>query len=144
MLKVEQPLALVCIFTWLGFVCGISFLEAWLKFRAPGVTLPIGLSIGKLVFKALNRIEWIFAAAVLISTVWNKTQFLSFQFFNLVILLSILVLQTAWLLPQLDARAELYIKGDKAAPSNLHFYFIAGESLKVIGLIVYGTRLFKQ
>lgn len=37
-------------FVWLGMVLAISFLEAPLKFRAPGVTLPIGLGIGRLVF----------------------------------------------------------------------------------------------
>jgi hypothetical protein len=34
-------------FVWLGMVLAISFLEAPLKFRAPGVTLPIGLAIGR-------------------------------------------------------------------------------------------------
>ena len=42
---------------WLGMVVAISFLEAPLKFRAPGVTLPVGLGIGRLVFKALNVVE---------------------------------------------------------------------------------------
>ena len=32
---------------WLGMVLAISFLEAPLKFRAPGVTLPPGLGIGR-------------------------------------------------------------------------------------------------
>lgn len=44
-----------CIFLWLGFVCAISFMEAWLKFRAPHVTLVIGLSIGRLIFSALKN-----------------------------------------------------------------------------------------
>ena len=51
---VQQPIAVACLFTWIGFVCAISFLEAWLKFRAPGVTVPIGLGIGRLVFGALK------------------------------------------------------------------------------------------
>lgn len=54
-------LALPSIFLWIGFVCAISFMEAWVKFRAPGVTLPLGLGIGSLVFKALNKAEWVFA-----------------------------------------------------------------------------------
>lgn len=48
--------ALLMIF-WVGLVCAISFMEAWLKFQAPGVTLTIGLSIGMKVFTALNRVE---------------------------------------------------------------------------------------
>ena len=38
-------------------VLAISFLEAPLKFRAPGVTIPIGLGIGRMVFRALNLAE---------------------------------------------------------------------------------------
>jgi hypothetical protein len=52
-------------FGWLGMVLAISFLEAPLKFRAPGVTLPIGLGIGRLVFRALNTVEVGFALVVL-------------------------------------------------------------------------------
>ena len=40
-------------FTWFGLVLGISFLEAPLKFRAPGVTTQLGLGIGRVVFAAL-------------------------------------------------------------------------------------------
>ena len=50
-------------FVWLGMVLAISFLEAPLKFRAPGVTIPIGLGIGRLVFRALNSAEVILAVA---------------------------------------------------------------------------------
>jgi hypothetical protein len=51
-------------FTWLGMILAISFLEAPLKFRAPGVTIPIGLGIGRLVFRALNLAEVTLAVAV--------------------------------------------------------------------------------
>ena len=46
---------------WLGMVLAISFLEAPLKFRAPGVDLRTGLGIGRLVFRALNRVEVVLA-----------------------------------------------------------------------------------
>ncbi|MET9112104.1 hypothetical protein ABZX29_36775, partial [Streptomyces zhihengii] len=42
---------------WIGAVAAVSFLEAPLKFRAPGITLPLGLSVGRLVFRALTRLE---------------------------------------------------------------------------------------
>ncbi|MDY0090288.1 MAG: hypothetical protein RBR78_07970, partial [Flavobacteriaceae bacterium] len=65
MRTVKMPIALTASFLWIGFVCAISFMEAWLKFRAPGVTIPLGLGIGRLVFNALNKVEWIFATAIL-------------------------------------------------------------------------------
>ena len=52
-----RGVAVAAVFVWLGMVVAISFIEAPLKFRAPGVTLPIGLGIGRLVFRALNGAE---------------------------------------------------------------------------------------
>ena len=52
-----NAVATVAVFIWLGMVLAISFLEAPLKFRAPGVDIPIGLGIGRIVFRALNRVE---------------------------------------------------------------------------------------
>ncbi|GAA4404194.1 hypothetical protein [Tsukamurella soli] len=54
------------VFVWLGMVLGISFLEAPLKFRAPGITIPLGVGIGRLVFRALNAVE---ATAAVVSIV---------------------------------------------------------------------------
>jgi hypothetical protein len=61
--------AVAVTFVWLGMVLAISFLEAPLKFRAHGVTIPIGLGIGRLVFRALNLVEAAFAAAVVAAVI---------------------------------------------------------------------------
>ncbi len=53
-------------------VLAISFLEAPLKFRAPGVTLPIGLGIGRVVFRALNGVEVVLAAVVAVALVVDR------------------------------------------------------------------------
>lgn len=50
--------AVAAVFVWLGMVLAISFLEAPLKFRAPGVTLAVGVGIRRVVFRALNTCEW--------------------------------------------------------------------------------------
>ncbi len=57
-------ITVAAVFIWLGMVLAISFLEAPLKFRAPGVSLPIGLGIGRLVFRALNAVEIGLAAVI--------------------------------------------------------------------------------
>src|SRR5690242_5896464 len=49
---------------WLGMVLAISFLEAPLKFRAEGLELQVGLAIGRLVLRALNVAEVIWAVVV--------------------------------------------------------------------------------
>lgn len=58
--------AVATVFVWLGMVLAISFLEAPLKFRAPGVTPALGLGIGRLVFRALNVCEAALALAALV------------------------------------------------------------------------------
>lgn len=129
---------------WAGFVCAISFMEAWLKFRAEGVTLQIGLSIGKLVFTSLNRIELVFLVIVWIlfwkTKAIKKARFLT----NMRILggiTGILILQTFWLLPTLVERAHLIIAGNDPASSTVHFWFILLELTKVFMLITLSTKI---
>ena len=43
-----SSIAVAVVFVWLGMVMAISFIETPLKFRAPGVTLQIGLGIATL------------------------------------------------------------------------------------------------
>jgi len=140
---VKQYVMLLSVLVWSGCIIAINFMESWLKFRAPGVTLPIGLSIGKLVFNALNKMEWFFAAIVLVSYFFNKQQMdtPSLVLFGLAVWL--LILQTFWLLPALDARANMVINGKTLAASSLHWYFIGAEVIKLGSLIILGFRLFK-
>lgn len=137
--KLVHPIALICAFTWVGFVCAISFMEAWLKFRAMGVTLPIGLGIGRLVFNALNKVEWVLATAILVDLFWTRKLSLPLAYAALPVV--ILIIQTAWLLPALDARALLTIHGQNPGPSDLHFIYVAFEVIKVAALVLFGTKL---
>lgn len=143
-ISLKQPVALACVFTWIGFVCAISFMEAWLKFRAPGVTLAIGLGIGKLVFALLNKVEWIFALALLISAVSSRKSTNGLSLVSFATILLILTLQSLWLLPALDLRAVQVIDGAVLPLSNLHLVFVAMEVIKVGGLFILGTTLFKD
>jgi hypothetical protein len=141
---VQQPVAIACLFTWTGFVCAISFMEAWLKFRAPGVTLPIGLGIGRIVFGALNKVEWVFALVVCLSAILNSRSVFTAPNILLMLIVLILVLQTAWLLPALDARADLHIQHKPVGSSNLHLWFVGAELVKVIALVAAAVFLFQQ
>jgi hypothetical protein len=143
-IRIEQPYALAGTFMWIGSICAISFLEAWLKFRAPGITLPLGLGIGRLVFNALNKVEWVFAILLIVSAfLHNRHQLFTVPHLVLCIALGILILQTVWLLPALDARAELYITGQPVPPAKLHVYFVMAEVCKAALLGTYGVSLFK-
>lgn len=127
-------------FVWFGLVGGILFLEAPLKFRAPNVTLALGLGIGKLVFFWLNKIEIALALALLASFFAHKPEKnLSLILFGIIALL--LTLQTVWLLPTLNARAAAVISESFAATSNAHFIYIAFEVIKFILLFALGVGL---
>lgn len=140
----KYPLALFSSVFWIGAVCAISFLEAWLKFKAPGVTLPIGLGIGRLVFGALNKIEWVLAAIVLLNFIFSPGSFyLRWQHNLIFIIIAILILQSFWLLPSLDERAGQLIAGNEIPHSYLHFYFVGLELTKVIILGFFAITLFK-
>lgn len=120
---------------WSGFVSSISFMEAWLKFRAKGMTLPVGLSIGKKIFTALNRVEWMLMIFYLIVWLFFTPQ----AFRNIAVLsslvLAILILQTVYLLPHLNRRADLIMEGKTPEKSKVHFYYVFLEFVKVGSLI---------
>ena len=141
---IKHPILLITIILWFGFVLAISFFEAWLKFRAPGVTLPIGLSIGKLIFSILNKLEWLFILILIIHHLAYPNDFSLTQKLTSSVLIIILLIQTCWLLPSLDARAELLIQGRALKPSALHFYYVAAELLKVAALVTIMITLIKK
>jgi uncharacterized membrane protein (DUF485 family) len=139
---VRNPVALITSFLWIGFVSAISFMEAWLKFRAEGITLPLGLGVGQLVFAALNRVEWVFAIVILLSQLYKLTAIRWKTFLFYLFPLLFLILQTSWLLPALDQRATLIINGGQPPASYLHFYYVGMEVLKVVCLSIFGCSLF--
>lgn len=143
MRQVKYPLALISVFIWVGFVCAISFMEAWLKFRAPGINIPLGLGIGRLVFSALNKVEWVLAIAIMINYVLESKKEFNWSYVLYIIPFLILLFQTVYLLTALDARAELYIKGLPVEPSSLHFIYVGIEVIKVLSLIIFGIKLIK-
>ncbi|MFC7764837.1 hypothetical protein [Leucobacter soli] len=57
---------------WFGMVAAIGFIEAPLKFQAPGITIPLGLGIGRLVFAALNAVEGLLLVALILVSLWPR------------------------------------------------------------------------
>ncbi|RDI22147.1 hypothetical protein [Lentzea flaviverrucosa] len=130
------PLALACI--WLGMVLAIS-IEAPLKFRAPGITLPLGLGIGRLVFRALNSAEIVLAAATTITFALVPRPVAATVL--LVALAVTLAVQVTVLRPRLEARAALIIAGETPPKSRAHLAYIALEGAKVLVLIAFAVIL---
>jgi len=130
-------------FVWAGLVIGLSFVETPLKFQAPGITRELGLGIGRLVFAALSRIEiGLSLITILIAVLWRPDAlpriFLAFVLF-------LVLLQTIWLLPALDARATLLVEGGvEPPPSYHHVLFIVVEAVKTVFLLLLGTLTLRK
>ena len=128
---------------WFAMIAAISFMEAPLKFQAPGITLPLGLSVGRLIFFALNKIEIVLAVIFILSLLGSRTigraAMVTFG-----VIVAILVAETVWLLPALDIRAEQVITGTGEPFSNLHLFYIALDAIKLILLFVLGTVMLKR
>lgn len=129
------------VFTWLGMVLAISFLEAPLKFQVPGVTLQLGLRIGRVVFVALNACELMFAfvlSGVLYSHDTPPT-------LDLVagIAVAALLVQLLLVRPVLNRRTKsvLELQGQEGPRSRGHHVYVALEVIKVASLLASGVIL---
>lgn len=133
MKSVAQHLLWFLPMLWLGMVLAISFLEAPLKFRAPGVTTELGLGIGRIVFRALNIAESVSAVLLVVSVVvlgpgggvWAWTA----------IAVGILIVQVAVVRPPLSRRSDRVLAGEVLPRSTAHYWYIALEVGKVVALI---------
>lgn len=130
-------------FIWFGCLGAISFMEAPLKFSAPNITLALGLGIGRIVFQTLNKIEIVFAVLMILS-LFIKRPKTRFPVYSFAVILLLLVLETVWLLPLLDARAEQVINGTAAPFSNSHIIYIVFDAIKFLLLFALGVNLTKQ
>lgn len=124
-------------FTWLGMVLAISFLEAPLKFRAPDVTLRIGLGIGRVVFRALNWVEMVLAVVLTVAVVSSDDVPAAVLVAGIVVLV-VLVVQLAAVRPVLNRRSDRVLAGEDGPRSRAHLGYVAAELVKVAALTVSG------
>ena len=136
---VPAAVATAAVFVWLGMVLAISFLETPLKFRAPGVDLPIGLGIGRIVFRALNRVEVTLALITMASIVGGRPTG-SVAALTAAVLI-ILAGQLIAIRPQLNRRTDRVLAGQHPPRSTIHLYYVALEAIKALTLAALGICL---
>ncbi|MFC3775629.1 hypothetical protein [Mycolicibacterium holsaticum] len=124
---------------WLGMVLAISFLEAPLKFGAPGVTLPIGLGIGRRVFKALNGVEIVLAVVLLVAILIAKPS--TVVWILVLVAAAVLAIQVIFVRPPLTKRSNRVLAGERLPRSNMHYVYVAFELVKVGVLIALALVL---
>ncbi|WP_099021648.1 hypothetical protein [Mycolicibacterium palauense] len=138
-MDVSSAVAAAAVFVWLGMVLAISFLEAPLKFRAPGVTLQLGLGIGRLVFRALNACEALLAAVVLIALMIGPAPGGAVAAFAVAV--AALALQLLAVRPALARRSDAVLAGAQGPRSKAHYGYVVFEVIKVGALVVTGVAL---
>ena len=132
-------LATAVTFVWLGMVISISFVEAPLKFRAPGVTLQIGLGIGRLVFRALNIAELTLAyvLAFAVAAAMPTTHII----ITATVPVVALMVQIGLVRPPLARRTDRVLAGQDVRRSTGHYWYVGLESVKVAALLTTGVLL---
>lgn len=139
MMSTETAAAVAITFVWLGMVLAISFVEAPLKFRAPNVTLQVGLGIGRLVFRALNTIEVAFAILLLALALDGPMP--SRILVALGVAFVMLAIQLIAVRPRLTRRSDAVLAGSDAPRSRAHYAYVGLEVVKTVALIVAGILL---
>lgn len=131
---VRNP-AWVC-FIWFGMTAGVSLLATPIRFSASTITRPIALDVGRVVFSALNKAEFV-ALVLLLITVRVSGQARSLWAVCGLLAL-ILIAQSAWLLPELAMRTQMIINGQEPPQSYVHAIYSTLELSKLAILFVTG------
>lgn len=147
-MTVAHAIAVAVIFVWLGMVLAISFIEAPLKFRAPGVSLQVGLGIGRLVFRALNAIEAALAVILVIAIVLDG--FTTTAVVAIAVVIIALAAQLVAVRPALNRRSDAVLSTPPIenpaghGRSRAHYWYVGLEVVKVVALVVGGIALLND
>lgn len=126
---------------WFGLVAAISFIEAPLKFQAPGITIPLGLGIGRLVFFALNIAEGLLLVVTLLLALWPKAMRVPASRLRWILALAVVfVLKIAVVRPPLNARTDQVLAGADPGESLWHYVYIAADLITMVLLIVIAVQ----
>lgn len=119
---------------WLGMIIGISFIEAPLKFQAPGISIPLGLGIGRLVFGAMNMVEIVLFLLLVAGSIKPAVDKV---WWAVVGTLGVwLLVKTVAIRPGLSARTDAVLAGNFEGGSLWHYAYIGVEGLLVMTLVV--------
>jgi hypothetical protein len=156
-LHTESILALV----WLSFVLAISFMEAWVKFKAPLLRKHVAVDVGRYVFACLNAVELGLAGAFWVTHAIRGSSESPSPIFA-AMATGVLLLMVVYLGPMLFLRAkykmvheaepaERLLEEEKVAlqqiaeeirdqplpHENLHAVYVCLEVVKVLCLVLF-------
>lgn len=117
-------------------IIGLSFIETPLKFLAPGITTPLGLGIGRLVFTALSIAGGVLLAAIALTGLQGARE--NRAGWTLIGSMAVVVVVQSFVIrPLLAARSDVVIAGGDPGESWLHYGYIGAEFVLLAVLLAY-------
>jgi hypothetical protein len=124
---------------WAGLLVGVCFIATPAKFMAHALTRPVALEVGRATFTIWNNAEWLVLAVMVPPLLlWPMDRFFPVATLFLCVLL---LIQSAVLLPALNARTVAIIAGGHPPPSSDHRMYIA---MDVVKLVILAAIVCKQ
>lgn len=121
---------------WLGLIIAIDLIEAPLKFQAPGITVPLGLGIGRLVFTAMNAVELVLAVLLAVA-VLRRPRPARASLWTAGVIGALLLLKTAVIRPLLASYTDAVLAGTSSGGSLVHVWYIAVDAVLFLALAAF-------
>ena len=124
---------------WAGLLVGVSFIATPALFRAPSLTLPLALDVGRTTFARWNAIEWLLLGMMALAMVFTRPSV--FAVASAGVLDILFLIQSMILLPALNNRVATIIAGKKPPPTSDRLLYITIDALK---LCILAAVVWKQ
>jgi hypothetical protein len=124
---------------WAGLLVGVSFIATPAMFRAPSLTLPVALDVGRTTFARWNAIEWLLLGMMALAMVFTRPS--AFAVAATGVLDILFLIQSMILLPALNNRVATIIARKKPAPASDRLLYITIDVLK---LCILAAVVWKQ
>lgn len=128
---------------WLGLLIGISLIEAPLKFTAPGITIPLGLGIGRRVFAAMNGVEVVLAVVLLVALTRSSGRPRALSrtpggrlWLAGIVATATLAVKVLAIRPFLNRRTDAVLAGIDDGGSSWHYFYIAADGVLILTMVV--------
>lgn len=119
---------------WAGVSLGGSLVAAPAKFRAPSLTRPVALDVGRAQFFWVGVTEAVLCAGLAGALVLGTADAWKW----LVVPIALFAIQRLVIMPPLDARTRRLIREEQVGRSRLHLVYVVLEVVKFASLVVGG------
>ncbi len=127
---------------WSGMILGISFLESWVKFRAPRLNKIVGLDVGRTVFGIFHKVQMGILLIMIVLSIFTVLSW--YEWLTLCFLIVILLSQTFLLMPRLNQRVTLITAGVQPPKSFIHTLYGLLELGKLLFLLELAINIAKN